>query len=138
MDAFGTAMTVEVIDFDLDAIDRDVVTVAQTVSGEGGYIRERDGAQQYARIRLTLASHRDGPRGYRFECRDKALPALIRGAVLDGIKAALSESISAGSPVGLVSVAVIEGSTNSNENAVSLAAAMAMKDALRRARFVKP
>jgi hypothetical protein len=131
-------MTAELIDFDLDASDRPVVTIADAVNGDGGYIRERDGSQQYARIRLTVAAHRDGPSSYRFECRDKALTPLMVAAVLDGIKTALTETFSAGHPVGLVSVAVIEGSTNTTANAISLAACMAVKDALRRARFVKP
>ncbi len=129
------------IDFDLDVTDDGARTVAKPVSGEGKYIRQSPA--RFGHIRVTLAPHREGPRRYRFEWRvpvgQLPLP-FMPSAALDGVKVALGESFLAGSPVAFLSVAVVDGSyhdTDTTEAAVSTAASLAVKDALRRGQLVK-
>lgn len=131
------------VDFDLDLTGDDARTLAEPVSGEGKCIRRGQGTSRYGHICVTLAPHRGGPKCYRFEWQvlAGALPLpFMQSASLDGVKMALAETILAGAPVVLVSVSVVDGSyhdTDTTELDVSIAASLAVKDALRRGHFVK-
>ena len=134
----------QVVDFDLDVTSDGALTLAEPVSGEGRYVRNDQGSPRFGHIRLTLAPYLAGPRRYRSEWRvpEGFLPlTFMPTASLDGVKVALGESFLGGVPVAFLCAAVTDGSyhdTDTDEAAVAIAASMAVKDALRRGRLVRP
>ena len=134
---------IDAVDFDLDVTGYPLFTIATTSVGEGRDVRRKPGSRAYGHMRVAIAPHR-GHLRYRFEWSvpDGILPLpYMRTASLDGVKAALREPLRGGGHVAFLCVSVLDGSyheTDTNEAAVSIAARMAVKDALSRARLVEP
>ncbi len=132
----------DVVQFDLEGEGPATLTVAHGVGGEGRYLRTGRGPGSYGHIRVTLYPHR-GARPYRFEWqvpRGALPPAYMKRAALAGVKEALVEPLPRGERVSCLRVSVVDGSyheTDSDEQSVRIAAAMAVRDALSRATFVK-
>jgi hypothetical protein len=132
----------DVIDFDLDDVCETSVTLAKPVSGQGRYIREGPASTAFADLRVSVSRHR-GARRYRFEWRvPEGTPALafMKRAALDGVKSALREKCRDGVRLGGLCISVVDGSyqgPGSNDGPVSIAAGLALRDALSRADLVE-
>ena len=130
------------VDFDLAPSDGPLVTVARTARGEGRYLERRADAPRYGHIRVEVSPHQ-GPRTYRFSWRvaEGVLPlSFMRAASLEGVKAALLEPFGDGGRVVHVQVSVVDGSyheTDTDQQAVSVASNLAVRDALRNAHLVR-
>jgi len=128
------------IDFDLD-ISKVTCTVSQAQPGEGRFIKYRDGVGRYAHVKVVVAPH-PGIHCYRFvwEPLKASLPlSFMRGACLEGVKRALVEPLADGRQIAFVQVSIVDGSyheQDTDEQAVGIAAFLAVQDALARASLV--
>jgi elongation factor G len=128
------------IDFDLD-ISGVTCTVLQAEPGEGRYISHRDGVSRYGHVKVVVSPH-PGIHCYRFvwEPLKTSLPLpFMRAACLEGVKRALVELLADGRQIAFVEVSIVDGSYHehdTNEQAVVIAAFMAVRDALARATLV--
>ena len=132
----------DVVEFDLESEEPAALTVALAVGGEGRYVRAGSGPGSYGHIRVTLYPH-GGARPYRFEWQvpQGALPpTYMKSAALEGVKQALVEPLPRGGRVSRLRVCVVDGSyheTDSDEQSVRIAAALAVRDALARATLIE-
>ena len=115
-------------------------TVRQKAEGNGKFIRQTGGKGQYGHVVLTLEP---GEKGSGYEYVDKAvggtIPREYMRAIDHGIREALETGPYAGVPMVDVRAIVHDGSyheVDSSEMAFRIAASMALKDAVERARPV--
>jgi elongation factor G len=132
----------DVVEFDLESEEPAALTVAHAVGGEGRYVRAERGPGSYGHIRLALYPYR-GARSYRFEWqvpRGALPPTYMKRAALEGVKEALLEPLPRGGRVSRLRVCVVDGSyheSDSDEQSVRIAAALAVREALARATLVE-
>jgi elongation factor G len=112
-------------------------TIKKTAEAEGKYIRQSGGRGQYGHVLLRVTPQPAGD-GYEFsdEVVGGKIPREFIPAIDKGIKEALETGVVAGFPVIDVKAAVYDGSyhdVDSSEVAFKIAAAMAFKDATRKA-----
>ena len=128
-------------EFDLDHAGRVVLTLLAEVAGEGRHMRRTALGGEYGHLKLSLSPFH-GDHEYRFEwnLRERTLPEFARTATLTGVKMALREELPGDRRVSGVRVAVVGGiyhDTDSSVRTFELAAGLAMRDALSRAKLTK-
>jgi elongation factor G len=129
------------IDFDPERFSGASATVAQAQSGEGRFIRHRSATSQYGHVRVIVSPH-PGIHCYRFvwEPSDSSLPLpFMKATCYQGVKQALREPLKDGRQLVFVQVSVVDGSyheRDTDEQSVTIAAFMAVRDALERATLI--
>ncbi|UCF87283.1 MAG: elongation factor G [Nitrospiraceae bacterium] len=115
-------------------------TVRQTAREEGKYVRQSGGRGQYGHVHLEVQPMDPGK---NFEFVNKivggAIPKEYIAAVEKGVKEALEDGVLAGYPVVDVGVTLFDGSyheVDSSEMAFKIAASMALKNAIQKAKPV--
>lgn len=115
-------------------------TFREKIESEGKFIRQSGGHGQYGHVWLRMEPQE---RGVGFEFENKitggTIPREFIPGIEKGVKEALTAGVLAGYPVVDVKVAVYDGSfhdVDSSELAFKIAASMAFKDGMRRARPV--
>ena len=115
-------------------------TVRRAAEGNGRFVRQTGGKGQYGHVVLTLEP---GEKGSGFEFVDKivggTIPREYMRAVEHGIRESLETGVYAGYPMVDVRTIVHDGSyheVDSSEMAFKIAASMALKDAVPKARPV--
>jgi elongation factor G len=115
-------------------------TVRQTAKEEGKYVRQSGGRGQYGHVYLEVQPIEQGK---NFEFVNKivggSIPKEYISAVEKGVKEALEDGVLAGYPVVDVGVTLFDGSyheVDSSEMAFKIAASMAVKSAIKKARPV--
>ncbi|HXV26937.1 MAG TPA: elongation factor G [Candidatus Paceibacterota bacterium] len=113
-------------------------TISQTAQAEGKYIKQTGGRGQYGHCWLRIEPLERGA-GFEFEDEIKggAIPQEFISAVEKGVREAVDEGVVAGYPIVDIKVAVYDGSyhdVDSSEVAFKVAASMALKEAVRRAK----
>jgi elongation factor G len=115
-------------------------TVRRAAEGNGRFVRQTGGKGQYGHVVLTLEP---GVKGSGFEFVDKivggTIPREYMRAIEHGIRETLDTGVYAGYPMVDVRTIVHDGSyheVDSSEMAFKIAASMALKDAVERARPV--
>ncbi len=115
-------------------------TVRRAAEGNGRFIRQTGGKGQYGHVVLTLEP---GAKGSGFEFVDKivggTIPREYMRAIEHGIRETLDTGVYAGYPMVDVRTTVHDGSyheVDSSEMAFKIAASMALKDAVEKARPV--
>lgn len=104
---------------------------------EGKYIRQTGGSGNYGHCRLRVDPREPGT-GYEFvnDVKSGAVPSKFIQPIDQGVRSAMEDGILAGFPIADVKVTLCGGSyheTDSNEMAFKFAAAIAFKEAARRA-----
>lgn len=108
-------------------------TITQSGKGEGKLIKQSGGRGQYGHVILTIQPNESG-KGITIENKTVggSIPKEFINAVLKGCREAFTNGVVAGYPVIDAHVDVIDGSfhdVDSNENAFTMAAIFAMRDA---------
>lgn len=117
-------------------------TIRSTVENvEGKFVKQSGGRGQYGHVVLKLEPLEPGGDGYQFvdEIKGGVVPREYIPAVDKGIQETLSAGVVAGYPVVDVKVTLTFGSyhdVDSNENAFRMAASMAFKEGMRKAKPV--
>ena len=113
-------------------------TIRRAAEGNGRFVRQTGGKGQYGHVVLTLEP---GEKGSGFEFVDKivggTIPREYMRAVEQGIRETLDTGVYAGYPMVDVQATVHDGSyheVDSSEMAFKIAASMAVKDAVEKAR----
>ena len=112
-------------------------TIRKAAEGEGKYIRQTGGLGNYAHCQLRLEPC-DQDNGYQFinACQADVVSEKYIEPIHGGVQSALKAGILAGYSLEFVKVSLLDGSyheTDSNEMAFRFAAAMALRDAARKA-----
>lgn len=115
-------------------------TITQAAGGEGKLIKQSGGRGQYGHVILSIKPNEKG-KGLTIENKviGGTIPKEYINAVYKGINESMMNGIIAGYPVIDVHVEILDGSyhdVDSNENAFTLAAIFAMKDAFKNARSI--
>ena len=115
-------------------------TVTVEADGEMKYARRVDGRGQYGHVKLTVHPGAPGS-GIVFEnaILHGTIPQAFINPIEDAIRERLSRGIAAGHPIDDVRVVIYDGSyhdVDSSEHAFRIAAALALEQALKRARPV--
>ncbi|MGY0661288.1 elongation factor G [Bordetella bronchiseptica] len=116
-------------------------TIRSTVTDvEGKFVKQSGGRGQYGHVVLKLEPQEQG-KGYEFvdAIKGGVVPREFIPAVDRGVRETLNAGVLAGYPVVDVKVTLVFGSyhdVDSNENAFRMAASMAFKEGMRRARPV--
>ncbi len=115
-------------------------TITQPAGGEGKLIKQSGGRGQYGHVILSVKPNEKG-KGLTIENKviGGTIPKEYINAVYKGIGEAMTNGIIAGYPVIDVHVEILDGSyhdVDSNENAFTMAAIFAMKDAFRNAKSI--
>lgn len=115
-------------------------TITQAAGGEGKLIKQSGGRGQYGHVILSVKPNEKG-KGLTIENKviGGTIPKEYINAVYKGINEAMTNGIIAGYPVIDVHVEILDGSyhdVDSNENAFTMAAIFAMKDAFRKAKSI--
>jgi elongation factor G len=115
-------------------------TIRTAVEQEGKFVRETAGQRQYGHVWLKLEPAPPGT-GYEFvdALVDAALPDEFVAAVASSVQEQMADGVVAGYPVVDVKVTLFDGShdvVDSSEAAFKIAASMAVREGLRRARPV--
>jgi elongation factor G len=115
-------------------------TIRQTAKEEGKYVRQSGGRGQYGHVYIEVEPLEPGK---SFEFRNKIVGGVIPKeyitAVEKGVKEALEDGVLAGYPVVDVGITLFDGSyheVDSSEMAFKIAASMALKNAIQKARPV--
>jgi len=113
-------------------------TITQPAGGEGKLIKQSGGRGQYGHVILSVAP---GEKGKGLTIDNKVvggtIPKEYIGAVMKGVNESMTNGVVAGYPVIDVHVEILDGSyhdVDSNENAFTMAAIFAMKDAFKKAK----
>jgi elongation factor G len=127
------------IDFDVDLVDRPLVTIANTVVGKAKFVKQTAGVGEYAHLEFELTRH-DGPAAFRLAWQVPfVLPEIAKTGALKGVKLAVTEERPEGFQLALIRLTIVDGSyheVDSTERAFATVAHLAVRDALTRARFV--
>ncbi len=115
-------------------------TIKEAATAEGSYIRQTGGRGQYAKVTLQVTPRESGA-GVVFLDKTKGgvIPREFMPAVEAGVKEACASGPLGGFPVTDVEVAVVDGSAHevdSSEMAFKIAAAEALREALKRGKPV--
>ncbi len=115
-------------------------TITAEAPGEGKLVKQSGGRGQYGHVRLHVRPNEKG-KGLTIENKivGGEIPKDYHNAVFKGIAEAMTNGIVAGYPVIDVHVDVLGGSfheVDSNENAFTMAAIFAMKDAFKKAKSI--
>ncbi len=115
-------------------------TITQEGRGEGKLVKQSGGRGQYGHVILSIRPNEKG-KGLVIENKviGGAIPKEYINAVYKGVNEAMSNGIIAGYPVIDVQVEILDGSyheVDSNENAFTMAAIFAMKDAFKKAKSI--
>ena len=111
-------------------------TIARSVTGEEKYLREGQGQQHYAHLRLAVApAETQQELNISYEIAENVIPKYLWGAIETGIQNTLQAGALAGYPVVGLSVKVIGGSFQadvSDESAFSIVANIVLRKLLRK------
>jgi elongation factor G len=115
-------------------------TITQAAGGEGKLIKQSGGRGQYGHVILSVKPNEKG-KGHTVENKviGGTIPKEYINACIKGIHESMTNGIVAGYPVIDVHVELLDGSyhdVDSNENAFTMAAIFAMKDAFRKAKSI--
>jgi elongation factor G len=115
-------------------------TIRALVEQDGKFVREGDGRAQFGHVRLKLEPLPRGD-GYRFEdaSAEGAVPRVLVPAVEQGVRQQMASGVVSGYPVVDVKVTLLGGSFRADESselAFKIAAATALRDAVRSAKPV--
>ncbi|MCW1925444.1 elongation factor G [Luteolibacter arcticus] len=115
-------------------------TITAEAPGEGKLVKQSGGRGQYGHVRLQVRPNEKG-KGLTIENKivGGEIPKDYHNAVFKGVKEAMTNGIIAGYPVIDVHVDVLGGSfheVDSNENAFTMAAIFAVKDAFKKAKAI--
>ena len=115
-------------------------TITQPAGGEGKLIKQSGGRGQYGHVILSVKPNEKG-KGHTVENKviGGTIPKEYINACIKGIHESMTNGIVAGYPVIDVHVELLDGSyhdVDSNENAFTMAAIFAMKDAFRKAKSI--
>ncbi|RYD67296.1 MAG: elongation factor G [Verrucomicrobiaceae bacterium] len=113
-------------------------TITAPAGGEGKLNKQSGGRGQYGHVILSVAPNEKG-KGLTIDNKvvGGTIPKEYIGAVLKGVNESMTNGVVAGYPVIDVHVEILDGSyhdVDSNENAFTMAAIFAMKDAFRKAK----
>ncbi len=115
-------------------------TITESVETEGKFIRQSGGKGQYGHVKIRLEPAQNGTVfGFKNEIKANAIPHEFIPAVEKGLKNAMSTGVIAGYPVTGIKTILYDGSyhsVDSSEMAYQIAASMALKDGIRRAKPV--
>ena len=115
-------------------------TITAAADGEGKLVKQSGGRGQYGHVRLSVRPNEKG-KGLTIENKivGGEIPKDFHNSVLKGVAEAMTNGIVGGYPVIDVHVDVLGGSfheVDSNENAFTMAAIFAMKDAFNKANSI--
>jgi len=115
-------------------------TITVPAGGEGKLVKQSGGRGQYGHVILSVRPNDKG-KGLTIENKvvGGTIPKEYINAVLKGVAESMTNGIVAGYPVIDVHVDVLDGSyhdVDSNENAFTMAAIFAMKDAFKKAKSI--
>ncbi len=115
-------------------------TIREQAQAEGKYIRQSGGRGQYGHVWLRVEPEERG-QGFEFldEIKSGVIPNEFIPAVEKGVREALDKGVVAGFPLVDLKVALYDGSyhdVDSSEIAFKIAAAMALQEAVKRAKPV--
>jgi elongation factor G len=115
-------------------------TITAPAGGEGRLVKQSGGRGQYGHVILSVRPNDKG-KGLTIENKvvGGTIPKEYINAVLKGVAESMTNGIVAGYPVIDVHVDVLDGSyhdVDSNENAFTMAAIFAMKDAFKKAKSI--
>jgi elongation factor G len=115
-------------------------TITAPAGGEGKLVKQSGGRGQYGHVILSVRPNDKG-KGLTIENKvvGGTIPKEYINAVLKGVAESMTNGIVAGYPVIDVHVDVLDGSyhdVDSNENAFTMAAIFAMKDAFKKAKSI--
>jgi elongation factor G len=115
-------------------------TITAAAPGEGKLVKQSGGRGQYGHVRLAVRPNEKG-KGLTIENKivGGEIPKDYHNAVFKGVNESMLNGIIAGYPVIDVHVDVLGGSfheVDSNENAFTMAAIFAMKDAFKKAKAI--
>ena len=115
-------------------------TITTPAGGEGKLVKQSGGRGQYGHVILSVRPNEKG-KGLTIDNKvvGGTIPKEYINSVLKGVAESLTNGIVAGYPVVDVHVEVLDGSyheVDSNENAFTMAAIFAMKDAFRKAKSI--
>ncbi|WP_324287878.1 elongation factor G [Luteolibacter sp. SL250] len=113
-------------------------TITAAAGGEGKLVKQSGGRGQYGHVVLSIAPNEKG-KGLTIDNKvvGGTIPKEYIGAVMKGVNEAMTNGVVAGYPVIDVHVEILDGSyhdVDSNENAFTMAAIFAMKDAFKKAK----
>ena len=115
-------------------------TITQKVEAEGKFIRQSGGKGQYGHVKVRLEPAQNGTVfGFKNEINGNTIPPEFIPAVEKGLKDAMTNGVIAGYPVTGIKTSLFDGSyhsVDSTEMAYQVAASMAFKDGMRKARPV--
>lgn len=112
-------------------------TITKAANGEGKLVKQSGGRGQYGHVVLSVAPNEEG-KGISVENKTigGSIPKEFINAVIKGCREATMNGVIAGYPVIDTHVDVLDGSyhdVDSNENAFTMAAIFAMRDAFKKA-----
>lgn len=115
-------------------------TITTPAGGEGKLVKQSGGRGQYGHVILSVRPNEKG-KGLTIDNKvvGGTIPKEYINSVLKGVAESLTNGIVAGYPVVDVHVEVLDGSyheVDSNENAFTMAAIFAMKDAFKKAKSI--
>ncbi len=113
-------------------------TITAPAGGEGKLVKQSGGRGQYGHVILSVAPNEKG-KGLTIDNKvvGGTIPKEYIGAVIKGVNESMTNGVVAGYPVIDVHVEILDGSyhdVDSNENAFTMAAIFAMKDAFKKAK----
>ncbi|MFT3990016.1 MAG: elongation factor G [Luteolibacter sp.] len=115
-------------------------TITAAADGEGKLVKQSGGRGQYGHVILAVRPNEKG-KGHTIENKviGGTIPKEYINACIKGINEAMSNGVVAGYPVVDVHVDLLDGSyhdVDSNENAFTMAAIFAMRDAFKKAKSI--
>jgi len=115
-------------------------TISESVEAEGKFVRQSGGKGQYGHVKIRLEPAQNGTVfGFKNEIKENNIPNEFISAVEKGLKDAMSTGVIAGYPVTGIKTTLFDGSyhsVDSTEMAYQVAASMALKDGMRKAKPV--
>lgn len=115
-------------------------TISEAVEAEGKFIRQSGGKGQYGHVKVRLEPAQNGTIfGFKNEITGNAIPREFIPAIEKGLKDAMTNGVIAGYPVTGIKTSLYGGSyhaVDSTEMAYQVAASMALKDGMRKAKPV--
>jgi len=112
-------------------------TIRGSAQGQTTFVRQAGASRQYAAVRLAVAPRSQGQGlSVSIEAPEERLPAVFHNAVEAGIRAAAADGVDSDRPLTDCQVRVTDGSydaTDSSDLAFRAAAALALRDAVRKA-----
>ncbi len=113
-------------------------TISKAIEAEGKFIRQSGGKGQYGHVKIRMEPAQNGTVfGFKNEIAGNAIPREFIPAVEKGLRDAMSTGVIAGYPVTGIKTVLIDGSyhsVDSSEMAFQIAASIALKDGMRKAK----